>query len=101
MTVKRGATRLDHFGKAIIRIVMIHRARRDQFVLHEHGGRHLPLVQNVETHSNQIVAVSFWKEGHRSDQASARLTKFSTPFRRGVLPHDGAVLCAPSFLKSA
>ena len=55
--------------QTIIRIVMINRTRSYQFVLNKHRRRHLPLVQNIQAHSNQVLAISFRKIRHRTDQS--------------------------------
>src|SRR5262245_5865285 len=62
--VGRSAARFHQLGKAVIGVVVIDRARCNEFVLHKNRGRHLPLVEDVETDSNQVVAITLWEIRH-------------------------------------
>src|SRR5215475_2911451 len=99
--MSRCATRFHQLGKAVIGVVMIDGGRRDEFVFYKNRGRNLPLVQDVKTDSNQVVAVTLREVGDRSDQPSVGLAEFGAALRRCILPHDGAIFRASCFLKRA
>src|SRR5215469_6430767 len=87
----------DELRQSVIGIIVIYGSRSDQFVLHEHGRRDRALIQDIETDSNQILAIPFGKVCNRTNEASSRLTQLRAPLRRSVLSHDCAVLCPSRF----
>src|SRR5260370_41606349 len=80
---------------------MIDRTWSDELVFHKNRRRHWTLVQNVETHANQVLSVALGKVGHGSYKASLGLAECRSSLPRSVLPHDGAILRSTRLLKSA
>lgn len=70
-------------------------------MFYENRGGHRALVKDVEADANQILTVPLGEVSHRTDKSRFGLTEFRSPFRRGILPHNDAVLRAARFLKSA
>lgn len=67
--------------ESVIRIVMIHRPRRDELVLDEHRRRNGTLIQNVQADPDEILAIFLRKIGDRTNKPRLRLTEFCPSFR--------------------
>src|SRR4029077_4580255 len=96
-----GTARPGELGQAVVGIVVVDSGGCNQLVLDENGGRNLPLVEDIEAHADQVVAVAFGEERDRTDQAGVWFAQFCATFGGGVLSHDGAVFRSSRFLKCA
>lgn len=54
---------------------MIYGPRSHQFVLYEYCRRYRTLIQDIETDSNQVLAVPLREVRDRTNEASSRLTQ--------------------------
>ena len=79
---------------------MIHRSWGDELVFDKYCGRNGTLIEDVQTHPDKVVPITFRKIRHGSNKPSPWLTKLSPSFRRSILPNDGAIFCPAGFLKS-
>src|SRR5205085_2881195 len=96
---RRAGRRVNGLGQTIVGVKVINRAGCDQFVLDKYCWGDRATVQNVETHTDQIPAISLREKSDRAKETRLRLAQFCASFRRSIVPHDGAALAASRLLK--
>src|SRR5450631_1924743 len=96
-----GSGRYSKLRQAVVGIEMVDGVRRNQLVIDKNCRRHGAMIQNIEAESNQVFAISFWKERDGAKKPRIGLAQFRAAFRRSVVSHDGAGFAASRFLEGA
>ena len=75
LAVGSGRIGSDELSQAVVRIVMINCAGCDQLVFDEDCGWRRALVKDIETHSDQVLTITFGEIRHRSNKSRLGLPK--------------------------